>query len=200
MSTVWGAVHFVNLVITSDFLSIISDGQITTAGQISKTHFKKYEVSPQGYVIAATGFEQITNEIRKKIYYQSQLSLPQAHDLLVEVLESYKTKQQLFHGHIRYNALLAGFVGPDKQPQVYSFHIENQQITERLYTEATVLSLLPDDISFNPNAMIKQNLAKFPKKMPLLQVQSLQRNALYQVARVSKTVNTTVFQDFISAI
>lgn len=191
---------FVNLVITDQFISVLSDGQVTQDSQIIESHFKKFETSPQGFVIAITGFEKITNDIRKKFYYQPQLNFDEAKALLLQELEHYAMKHLAFSGLLSFNALMAGFVSTEsgqKEGLAYTFHVENGQITEKSYKKSAVLSLLPDDISFNPNLIISTHLADVPKAHLAFHIPNLQRNALYQVANASKTVNHVYFQDII---
>ncbi|AYG00636.1 hypothetical protein [Lactococcus allomyrinae] len=203
---------FLNLVMTPDFISIISDGQITTDQYITQTHFKKFETSPNGFVVGITGFELITNEIRKKFYYQPKLTFDEAQLFLRDELEKYKYKQATFGQFIQFNAIIAGYPnllaesGSSSKhesstlsaPEATTFHIENQSITETHYQNSAVLSLVPDDISFNPNRLIKDNLAKFSSQTFLPHLQNLQRNALYKVADESKTVNRVIFQEAIT--
>ncbi len=189
---------FVNLVMTPDFISIVSDGQITESGQITQTHFKKFIVSPQHFVVAITGFQLITENIKKKFYYQPNLSFDEAVKFLIQELEKYKDKRLHFgQTFICYNAIIAGFPTNHSTPIAMSFHIENQQLTRKVYEKSALISLLPDDIDFNPNFIISENLRYFDKNSRLFHIQSLQRNALYKVAAHSKTVNRTVFQEII---
>ncbi len=81
---------FVNLVITDSFISVISDGQVTKNNEITASHFKKFETSQNGYVIASTGYEKITNDIRKKFYYQPHLTFDDAQMLLLESIKNIK--------------------------------------------------------------------------------------------------------------
>ena len=55
---------FINIVMLPDFISVISDGQITTNELLTQSHFKKFESNPNGFVVGITGFELITNNIR----------------------------------------------------------------------------------------------------------------------------------------
>lgn len=191
---------YLNLVMMPDFISVISDGQITTADNMTQSHFKKFETSPAGFVVGITGFEQITNRIRKKFFYQPNLTFNQAKELLQNELDHLKTKQINFGQDLCFNALLAGFpqslTGPS-EPEAISFHIAQQSIQTKTYHKAAVLSLLPDDIDFNPNKIITENLPKHSHASLSLQVQILQRNALYKVAETSATVNKVVFQELI---
>lgn len=190
---------FLNLVMLPDFISIISDGQITTDQLMTQSHFKKFETSKNGFVVGITGFELITNNIRKKFYYQPNLTFFEAEILLRTELEKYKNKQVTFGKAIAFNAVIAGFeASPQKTARAISFHIENQKISEHHYENTAVLSLVPDDISFNPNQIITKNMTKFAKATAILQIQTLQRNALYKVADQSKTVNKVIFQELIS--
>ena len=192
---------FLNLIMTDDFISIISDGQITTDGVITKSHFKKFEISKNSFVVGITGFELITNQIRKKFYYQPEMTFDEAKLLLIEELEHYKTKQLRFGQSITFNAIIAGFSNNPltdlSVAQATTFHIENQTISEKNYEKSAILSLTPDDITFNPNRIISENISRFPKDSLLLHLQTLQRNALYKVAEQSKTVNKIVFQETI---
>ncbi|MCL2112506.1 MAG: hypothetical protein FWH31_01000 [Streptococcaceae bacterium] len=202
---------FLNLVMTPDFISIISDGQITTDQHITQSHFKKFETSPNGFVVGITGFELITNEIRKKFYYQPKLTFGEAQLFLRDELEKYKNKQATFGQFIQFNAIIAGYPNLLTEPlsskhesstlsvpEATTFHIENQSITETHYQNSAVLSLIPDDISFNPNRLISDNLANFSSQTLLPHLQNLQRNALYKVADESKTVNRVIFQETIT--
>ena len=102
-----------------DFISVISDGQITTNEVLTQSHFKKFESNPNGFVVGITGFELITNNIRKKFYYQPNLNFEEAELLLRAELEKYKSKQVNFGQHISFNAVIAGF--PIENPKVPSF-------------------------------------------------------------------------------
>lgn len=191
---------FVNLVMTSNFISLVSDGQITKGDEITRTHFQKFIVSPQHFVVAATGYQLIIENIKKKFYYQPNLTFDEAVKFLEQELEKYKDKQVRFGKKISYNALIAGFpnhLTKQSEPIAISFHVEKQHITRKIFKKAAIISLLPDDISFNPNQMINENLIKTDFQVPLLQIQTLQRNALYKVADQSKTVNHTIFQTLI---
>jgi hypothetical protein len=193
---------FLNLVMTKDFISIISDGQITTDGAITKSHFKKFEVSKNKFVVGITGFELITNNLRKNFYYQPELTFEQALEFLRNELEIYKNKQLHFGKFLQFNAVIAGFTTKNaltglSVSKAYSFHIANQKIHEKSYENSAIISLIPDDIQFNPNQILSENLKKFPKESQLFQAQNLQRNMLYKVSEHSKTVNTTVFQEII---
>lgn len=189
---------FINIVMLPDFISVISDGQITTNEVLTQSHFKKFESNPNGFVVGITGFELITNNIRKKFYYQPNLNFEEAELLLRAELEKYKSKQVNFGQHISFNAVIAGFpIENPKVPKALSFHVANQNIFERYYEKSAILSLIPDDISFNPNQIITDNLNKSLNIIPTFQVQTLQRNALYKVADQSKTVNKVIFQEII---
>ena len=112
--------------------------------------------------------------------------------------EKYKSKQVNFGQHISFNAVIAGFpIETPKVPKALSFHVANQNISERYYEKSAILSLIPDDISFNPNQIITDNLNKSLNITPTFQVQTLQRNALYKVADQSQTVNKVIFQEII---
>ena len=157
-----------------DFISIISDGQITTNKVLTQSHFKKFESNPNGFVVGITGFELITNNIRKKFYYQPNLNFEEAELLLRAELEKYKSKQVNFGQHISFNAVIAGFpIENPKVPKALSFHVANQNISERYYEKSAILSLIPDDISFNPNQIITDNLNKSLNITPTFQVQTL---------------------------
>lgn len=191
---------FINIVMLPDFISVISDGQITTNELLTQSHFKKFESNPNGFVVGITGFELITNNIRKKFYYHPNLSFEDAELLLRNELEKYKNKQVIFRQNISFNAIIAGFpLAAPSLPRAISFHIENQTISEQNYEKSAVLSLVPDDINFNPNQIITDNLYKTKNISPVFQIQTLQRNALYKVADQSKTVNKVIFQEIIQA-
>ena len=135
-----------------------------------------------GSFVGITGFELITNNIRKKFYYQPNLNFEEAELLLRAELEKYKSKQVNFGQHISFNAVIAGFpIENPKVPKALSFHVANQNISERYYEKLAILSLIPDDISFNPNQIITDNLNKSLNITPTFQVQTLQRNALYKL-------------------
>lgn len=152
---------FINIVMLPDFISVISDGQITTNELLTQSHFKKFESNPNGFVVGITGFELITNNIRKKFYYQPNLSFEDAELLLRNELEKYKKKQVIFGQNISFNAMIAGFpLAAPFLPRAISFHVENQTISEQNYEKSAVLSLVPDDINFNPNQIITDNLYK----------------------------------------
>ncbi|MDU4517775.1 MAG: hypothetical protein E7I97_06010 [Lactococcus lactis] len=191
---------FINIVMLPDFISVISDGQITTNELLTQSHFKKFESNPNGFVVGITGFELITNNIRKKFYYQPNLSFEDAELLLRNELEKYKNKQVVFGLNISFNAMIAVFpLAAPSLPRANSFHVENQTISEQNYEKSAVLSLVPDDINFNPNQIITDNLHKTNNISPVFQIQTLQRNALYKVADQSKTVNKVIFQEIIQA-
>lgn len=96
--------------------------------------------------------------------------------------------------------MIAGFpLAAPFLPRAISFHVENQTISEQNYEKSAVLSLVPDDINFNPNQIITDNLYKINNISPVFQIQTLQRNALYKVADQSKTVNKVIFQEIIQA-
>lgn len=216
---------FVNLVITDSFISVISDGQVTKNNEITASHFKKFETSQNGYVIASTGYEKITNDIRKKFYYQPHLTFDDAQMLLLESIKKYQNKSVHFSKKVSYNAIIAGFVSTDnsqiapfstvistdnttkntstpshpskKRPVAYCYHVADGNITRTFYDHALCLSLIPDDIDFNPNLLLSTALKKLSHHNALLSIQALQRSILYQVAQKSNTVNTVIFQALI---
>ncbi|WP_442773621.1 hypothetical protein [Lactococcus hircilactis] len=71
------------------------------------------------------------------------------------------------------------------------------KITRTFYDHALCLSLIPDDIDFNPNLLLSTALKKLSHHNALLSIQALQRSILYQVAQKSNTVNTVIFQALI---
>lgn len=122
----------------------------------------------------------------------------EAEELLLSELNKFKNKQVRINQSIKYNAVMAGFVSADRIPQASLFHIEDgKKSSKKNYHSGAVLSLLPDDISFNPNQLILQNLKQIPKENHALALPILQRNTLYKVASASQTVNNTVFQEII---
>lgn len=184
---------FLNLALTKEFISILSDGQITENGQALRRHFKKFYVSPKGFVIGITGYHKITEEILVQIHYQPQLDPQGAQSFLTTALERYKDKRAGLAKKVAYNAVIAFY--SNGVPKARTFHIEEGKLTTRDYSGSSLISFPPDDIDFDPNKIIstylKNNQALLPK------IQLLQRNALYRIAECSQTVNKTVFQEII---
>lgn len=186
---------FANLVLTENFISVISDGQITENGRITQTHFKKFIVHAENFVIVVTGYQIIVQEIKKKFHYQPKLSYEEARDFLRILLEKYQEKRVNFGQNlIAYSAVIAGFT-PELRATV--FHIEKSKMTSKDYQKPALLSLLPDDIDFNPNELMSQQMSTLKGSFSLPLAQSLQRNALYHVAKQSQTVNQVIFQESI---
>lgn len=184
---------FLNLVLTKNFISIVSDGQITENNRAIKNHFKKFYVSPNGFLVGITGFHKITEEVIVQFYYQAELNPQEAQEFLTSALKRYKDKRIGFNKKVAYNAVFACF--NDGQPQARTYHIENGLLTTKDYHGASLISFPPDDIDFDPNKFIRTHLNNGLSLLPKIQL--LQRNTLYRVADSSKTVNKTVFQDII---
>ncbi|MDM5145767.1 hypothetical protein ICE98_02901 [Lactococcus lactis] len=154
---------FINIVMLPDFISIISDGQITTKKVLTQSHFKKFESNPNGFVVGITGFELITNNIRKKFYYQPNLNFEEAELLLRAELEKYKSKQVNFGQHISFNAMIAGFpLAAPSLPRAISFHVANQNISERYYEKSAILSLF---LTISILILIKLSLIIFIRRI-----------------------------------
>lgn len=183
---------FINLLVREDFISIVSDGQISLGSEITDAYFKKFQVSPKGFVIGLTGYEKILTEVKKKFYYQPGLDYDEARDYLLDLLLHYKDKQVGIGKVIRYNAVIAGFV--NGVAQASSFHAENGAVSQQDYVKDALISLAPDDIDFNPNQWIKSGMHEVAGELPQAQLISLQRAALLKVAEQSATVNRVIFQ------
>lgn len=84
---------FLNLALTKDFISVLSDGQITENEQAIRTHFKKFYVSPNGFLVGITGFHKISEEILVQLHYQPQLMPLEAQEFLLSALLRYKDKR-----------------------------------------------------------------------------------------------------------
>mgnify|MGYP006981392898 CR=1 FL=1 len=177
---------FLNLALTKDFISVLSDGQITENDQAIRTHFKKFYVSPNGFLVGITGFHKISEEILVQLHYQPQLMPLEAQEFLLSALLRYKDKRYGLTKKVAYNAVIAFF--SNGQPQARTYHIEEGILS-------SLISFPPDDIDFDPNKLISTYLKDGQSLLPKIQL--LQRNALYRIAESSKTVNKTVFQEVI---
>ncbi|MEY8537472.1 hypothetical protein AALM99_03285 [Lactococcus muris] len=186
---------FLNLALTKDFISILSDGQITENGQAIRTHFKKFYVSPNGFLVGITGFHKITEEILVQIHYQPHLTPLEAQEFLLSALLRYKDKRSALTKKVAYNAVIAFF--NNGLPQAKTYHIEDGSLTTKDYLGSSLISFPPDDIDFDPNKLISTCLKD--GQYPLPKIQLLQRNALYRVAESSQTVNKTIFQEIIKS-
>ena len=164
---------FLNLTLTKDFISVLSDGQITENEQAIRTHFKKFYVSPNGFLVGITGFHKISEEILVQLHYQPQLIPLEAQEF--------------------YNAVIAFF--NNGQPQARTYHMEEGKLSTMDYLGSSLISFPPDDIDFDPTKLISTYLKDGQSLLPKIQL--LQRNALYRIAESSKTVNKTVFQEVI---
>ncbi len=184
---------FLNLALTKDFISVLSDGQITENGQAIRTYFKKFYVSPNGYLVGITGFHKITEEILVQIHYQPHLDPVEAQEFLFNALLRYKDKRYGLTKKVAYNAVIAFF--SNDQPQARTYHIEDGKLSTQDYLGSSLISFPPDDIDFDPNKLISTYLKDGQSLLPKIQL--LQRNALYRVAENSQTVNKTVFQELI---
>jgi len=185
---------FINLVMREDFISIVSDGQISLDGEVTNAYFKKFYRSPQGFVIGLTGYEKILSEIQKKFHYQPRLDFAEAEAYLLDLLDNFKHKQ-VAGKLINYNAVIAGFVNGIAQAS--SFHAEKGELSQKDYLQNALISLAPDDIDFNPNQWIKSGIQQVNGSIPQAQLISLQRAALLKVAEQSDTVNTVIFHETI---
>lgn len=172
---------------TDEFVSVICDGQITKNEQILQTHFKKM-IGLQDFIVAVTGPQLIIENILGKFHFRSNLKFDDASNFLTEILKRYQNQHSC-------NVLMAGF-DETGNSHALTFHVENGEISLKTYDKSAVLSLLPDDSDFNPNPIILSNLTKNTENL-IFHAQHLQRNALYHVAKKSKTVNTIYFQEII---
>ncbi|GBG96278.1 hypothetical protein [Lactococcus termiticola] len=187
---------YVNLLMQADFISIVSDGQISSPEGILETRFRKFEVSPAGFVVGLIGYQKIAEEIKKKFYYQPRLSYNEAKAYLEELLASYRLKQDGIGKVISYAALIGGFV--DGKALATSFHVKEGHIKSHEYQGTATISLCPDNIDFNPNDIFKRLLAgsSLSEASPA-QLIAFQRATLLQVAEASETVNSVIFQETI---
>ncbi|MDG6111054.1 hypothetical protein NF715_05980 [Lactococcus formosensis] len=184
---------FLNLALTKDFISVLSDGQITENEQAIRTYFKKFYVSPNGFLVGVTGFHKITEEILVQFHYQPHLTPLEAQGFLLSALLRYKDKRSTLTKKVAYNAVIAFF--DNGQPQARTYHIEDGMLSTKDYTGSSLISFPPDDIDFDPNKLISTHLKNGQSLLPTIQL--LQRNVLYRIAENSKTVNKTVFQEVI---
>ncbi|MFK4952524.1 hypothetical protein VNN37_07875 [Lactococcus garvieae] len=184
---------FLNLALTKDFISVLSDGQITENEQAIRTHFKKFYVSPNGFLVGITGFHKISEEILVQLHYQPQLMPLEAQEFLLSALLRYKDKRYGLTKKVAYNAVIAFF--NNGQPQARTYHMEEGKLSTMDYLGSSLISFPPDDIDFDPNKLISTYLKDGHSLLPKIQL--LQRNALYRIAESSKTVNKTVFQEVI---
>lgn len=186
---------FLNLALTKNFISILSDGQITENGRAVRTHFKKFYVSPNGFLVGITGFHKISEEILVQLHYQPHLKPLEAQEFLLSALLRYKDKRFSLTKKVAYNAVIAFF--SDGQPQARTYHIEEGRLTTQDYLGSSLISFPPDDIDFDPNKLISTYLKEGQFLLPKIQL--LQRNALYRVAESSQTVNKIIFQEIIKS-
>ncbi|MFC4651588.1 hypothetical protein ACFO26_01520 [Lactococcus nasutitermitis] len=188
---------FLNVILTENFISVISDGQITEHNSITQENFQKFYVSKNHFVIGITGYEKIVRDIKKRFHYFPKLSYQEAQLLLIDELRKYRKKQNGIGKLIRFNAVIAGFTDSSSVSSARTFHIEKGEISTRDYSSQAVLSLCPDDISFNPNQLIAQNISLENGKILPFQAQALQRSTLFKVAEQSNAVNKIIFQELI---
>jgi hypothetical protein len=183
---------FVNVVLTDDFISVISDGQVTKNGVKIRDDLKKFYVHPCNYVVALTGYEQVLKDVFSELAHQPLLTFGGARCFVAKVLEKYQDVKDEFGEKVSSKLVIAGF--DSKKARATAFEI-GENISKTDYYSPTSISLNPPDIDFEPNKKITNGIVSINGKFELRQVQSVQISAVVEVAQKSKSVNNKIFKE-----
>jgi hypothetical protein len=185
---------YVNMAVNEDFISIISDGQVTKDDKVNviKDDFKKIFKS-QNFVVGITGNYDTAVELFSELE-RSFYNFNAAVGIVVAIMNKYHGKRDEYGVVIKNHICIAGY--PKGKLKAIVFHDTPGETYFKSVQSPLDVSLDPEDIDFDPGQFFKKNvILKENGAFILENIQNAQKLTLLKVAAQSKTVNNHIFQE-----
>ncbi|WP_419154644.1 hypothetical protein [Weissella bombi] len=181
---------YVNVYLGGDFISVVSDTQITRPdGTILQEEMKKFLVTDQKVLIATAGNADVAKIMFD--FFKKNQGL-QFHDVVAEV-DRFLGEIPVFKDFtISQRVIVAGFEKGIVKATSLGMKI-NQKSEKVNYESGSIIDLIPEDYNFNIGDYSKRLKTFTPKG-----IVDLQKKALLKVSRHSKQVNDTICEEVIT--
>lgn len=184
---------FVNFIVTDKFISAISDGQGTDMRSYNavKDDCKKIRKYDK-FIIGGTGDFYVLDSIFEGLVGYEKLTFKNACRSLTDMAEKYKNHKSPSGKNIGSTIMLSGF--DEGKGKIFCIQMYNSKVEYTTMLANTYCTSYPDDFSREVNDIVYDKLKfKTNGRIYLKDVQKAQKESLLEVAKVSKTVNNTIF-------
>lgn len=190
---------YVNVFLGPDFISVISDGKVTTSnGSTEDNRFKKFIVTNSKVVVAATGshgLALVLFEIIKKQYNES--TYDQINDFILKTFQENKGLTNVENNLIDMRIIVAGLGNNGSIAKAHQFLQSEGKFDELNYKSSAVISMNPPDLESTFDYLYQNVNYIVNSKFSVNMVKKRQKLVLSKVANKSDSVNSVVFQEVI---
>lgn len=190
---------YVNVFLGHNFISVISDGQVTASdGSKENNRFKKFIVTNSKVVVAATGshgLALVLFDIIKKQYNES--TYDQINDFILKMFQENKGLTNVENKLVDMQIIVAGLEGNGSIAKAYQFLQSEGKFDELNYKSSAVVSMNPPDLESTFDHLYHDVNYIVNGRLSVSMVKKRQKLVLSKVASKSDSVNTVVFQEVI---
>lgn len=190
---------YVNVFLGHNFISVISDGQVTASdGSKENNRFKKFIVTNSKVVVAATGSHALALvlfDIIKKQYNES--TYDQINDFILKMFQENKGLTNVENKLVDMQIIVAGLEGNGSIAKAYQFLQSEGKFDELNYKSSAVVSMNPPDLESTFDHLYHDVNYIVNGRLSVSMVKKRQKLVLSKVASKSDSVNTVVFQEVI---
>ncbi|WP_278363633.1 hypothetical protein [Leuconostoc lactis] len=190
---------YVNVFLGHNFISVISDGQVTASdGSKENNRFKKFIVTNSKVVVAATGshgLALVLFDIIKKQYNES--TYDQINDFILKMFQENKGLTNVENKLVDMQIIVAGLEGNGSTAKAYQFLQSEGKFDELNYKSSAVVSMNPPDLESTFDHLYHDVNYIVNGRLSVSMVKKRQKLVLSKVASKSDSVNTVVFQEVI---
>ena len=178
---------YVNVVLGGNFVSVVSDTQITKSdGTVSEKEMKKFLVTDQKVLIATTGNADVAKRLFDFFEEHQGLQFSAVRMQVAAILEQLQGVTDEDGGKISQKVIVAGF--EDGTCTATAFIVDSYKALQVInYGPWNVIHLTPEDYSFD----IAEYFGRL-RTDKLSDVVAHQEKALFRVSRHSQQVNNTI--------
>lgn len=190
---------YVNVFLGHDFISVISDGQVTASdGSKENNRFKKFIVTNSKVVVAATGNHGLALalfDIIKKQYNESTYG--QINDFILKTFRENRGLTDVENNLIDMQIIVAGLESNRAVGRGYQFLQSEGKFGELNYASTAAISMNPPDLESTFDHLYHDVNYIVNGRLSVSMVKKRQKLVLSKVASKSDSVNTVVFQEVI---
>lgn len=190
---------YVNVFLGPDFISAISDGQVTdNDGTVKDYHFKKFVVTRSKVIVAITGSKDLAEMILKTIKQSLDNSnYDEVNAFIDNTLQINAGLKNIEGNLVDSQLIVAGFREGGTQAVGYRFMQSSNDFSKTYHRDVEVVSMTPSDNTYNFEDLYQNTNYISGDKINIKKVQNRQKFVLSKVAQHSNMVNDFPFQEVV---
>lgn len=190
---------YVNVFLGPDFISVISDGQVTdNSGTVKNHRFKKFVVTRSKVVVSMTGSHGLAEILLKTVKQNlDDNNYDEINAFVSDTLQSHVGLKNVDGNLVDSQIIVAGFLGGGTQAVGYRFMQSLNDFSKTYHQAVGVVSMNPLGSAYNFEDLYQTANYISEGKINIKKVQNRQKFVLSKVAENSNMVNNFVFQELV---